>query len=319
MADQGSPPVAEPLTPPPARPERPEGRAEARRVFNVMLLYIGVVFIVAAVIAPWLYAAVHRFAPDSYLADQPFHRYVNRCMIGLALLGLLPLLKELRLKFSAADLGLRPRNFPDLLVGFLWGFGIMALVGALTVGFGARTPDFDHTAAEWLKHLKNAALAGLLVGVVEELLFRGALFAGLRRNDTFASAALVSSLLYAIVHFFERPDNPRHIEWNSGMLVLAEMLRGFADWQALIPGLLNLTLLGLILCLALERTRSLLFSIGLHASIVFWLKSLNFLTDNTGEADAWIWGGGKIVDGWISFGLLAGLLVFMSRTLRRNG
>jgi uncharacterized protein len=315
MADQGSFPTYEPLS---ARSsDRTQRRADAQRVFGVMLLYIGVVFIVAAVLAPSTYNAVQRFAPGSYLADQPFHRYVNRLILFLALLGLWPLLKELRLDFKMSELGLRRAHLPDLAVGFLWGFGIIALVTALAVGFGARTPNLSHSGAEWLKHLRNAFAAALLAGCIEEFIFRGALFSGLRRNDSFFSAALVSSLIYGIVHFFERPANPEYVQWNSGLMILSQMLRGFFNWQALIPGLLNLTLIGIILCLAFDRTKSLLFSIGLHGGLIFWLKSSSFLTSRSREADSWIWGGDKLVDGWITSALLMILLVLISRSVRR--
>jgi hypothetical protein len=89
------------------------------------------------------------------------------------------------------------------------------------------------------------------------------------------------------------------------------MLRGFADFHALVPGFFNLTLVGILLGLAYQRTGNLYFSVGLHAGWIFWLKTYGaFTTDSAGEK-IWFWGSGKMIDGWLAFFvLLATLFLF---------
>lgn len=294
-------------------------QASTRQLLRALFSYLAAVFLGAALVAPWIYLVAQNAAPDSFLAKQPFHRYVSRLLIVFALAGLFPLARDLRqLGFVPAPLGLTRDRLHHCLHGFVWGFGAIAIAAGLALIFGARAPDFDHSTASWLKHLKNAALAAVAVGLIEEVLFRGALFGGLRRREGFLTAALISSLLYAILHFFERPETPYRIHWYSGLVVLGQMMRGFADWQALIPGLLNLTLVGAALCLAFERTRSLFFSFGMHAGLIFWVKSFGFVTRPSADANLWLWGGDKLVDGWSTFALLAVVCLALHRTLRQR-
>ena len=68
------------------------------RPVRSLLIYAGVVFLGGALLAPWLSWGVQSLAahlPEfQKLADHPFHRYVNRALLGLALIGLWPLLRS---------------------------------------------------------------------------------------------------------------------------------------------------------------------------------------------------------------------------------
>ena len=93
------------------------------------------------------------------------------------------------------------------MLGLGWGFVALSVAASITVALGARALDLDHPPERWLKHFKNAAMSATFVALLEELLFRGALFGTLRRTHSFWSAALISSSLYALLHFLERPGN----------------------------------------------------------------------------------------------------------------
>ena len=119
----------------------------------------------------------------------------------------------------------------------------------------------------------------------------------------------MSSAVYALVHFFDKPESPREIHWTSGLALLPSMLRGFGRVEQVVPGLFNLGLAGALLALAYQRTGNLYFSIGLHAGWIFWLKSYGLLTRESSGAGAWFWGTGKLIDGWLALVVLA--LVFL--------
>ena len=87
------------------------------------------------------------------------------------------------------------------------------------------------------------------------------------------------------------------------------MLGGFADFHALVPGFFNLTLAGVLLGLAYQRTGNLYFSIGLHAGWIFWLKIYGAVHHRAPRTAIWFWGGGKMIDGWLAFFALAATLV----------
>jgi hypothetical protein len=78
------------------------------------------------------------------------------------------------------------------------------------------------------------------------------------------------------------------------------MLSGFAEVGRLVPGFCTLTVAGLILGFAYYQTRTLYFSIGLHAGWIFWLKFYGLLTNSQPGASTWFWGTSKLIDGWLA-------------------
>lgn len=279
------------------------------RPVRALGIYIIAVFIGGALVAPWLYWLTQVFSQwVPHLASSPFHRFVNRSLLGIALLGLWPLLRSLDAKHWD-DLGLvNPKgNGPRLAFGFCAGFVSLALVAGLALASGARTLTAHPERLG--QRLAGAALTAMAVAVLEEVLFRGALFGTLRQAMGWIAALIISSVIYALVHFMESAKQTGPVLWYSGLDLLPRMLRGFGDWHALVPGFFTLTLAGSWLALSYQRTGNLYFSIGLHAGWIFWLKSYGNLTHEVPGANAWVWGGGKLLDGWMA--LLIITLMFL--------
>jgi uncharacterized protein len=155
-----------------------------------------------------------------------------------------------------------------------------------------------------------------IVALLEEALFRGALLSAFRQSLSWNGAVVLSSGIYALVHFFQRPAEPQTIHWHTGLRVLGEMLRGFIDLGQLIPGFINLFIAGLILGLARKRTGLLYFPIGLHAGWIFWLKSYGAVTDQALNTQTWIWGTRKLIDGWAASAVLMLTLWLVLRLTR---
>ena len=277
---------------------------------RALLIYLFAVFVGAALIAPFLYFGVQELASHypalEKLARNPFHRFVNRSLLILAVAGLWPLFRQLGMR-SWGDLGLVDKKWLiRLVLGVVVGLGSLAVAAAILLITGVRTavsPD----GAELTKHLVNAGLAAVVVAPLEELIFRGALFGGIRKVHPWKVALIISSAVYALVHFFNKPAPPETITWSTGLMTLGLMLRGFVDVQSLMPGFINLLLAGMILALAYQSFRSLYFSIGLHAGWIFWLKSFSFFTVTAKQSV--FWGSGKLIDGWAATIVLVPLLV----------
>ncbi len=319
------PPLAVPV-PPIILPEKGGGVLRKTTEVNpvaVVLLYLLGVFLGAALIAPRLHATAQFLAERSDffkpLASQPFHRYVGRALLLLAVVGLPTFIKTLRFK-SAGELGwrFRAREWPEAIQGLVWGGVAVAMVTALAVSAGARNWSAHPSGREWAHSLLTTVPLALFVACLEELLFRGALFGALRRRYRFWPAALVSSAFYGIVHFLAQPTEPRMVEWYSGLTTLAQMLQGFSDWRALFPGFLNLTLIGVILALGFERTGSLLFPIVFHAALIIGVKSVGVATHTVESANAWLWGGSKLVDGWACALILIAVFLAFKELLPRK-
>lgn len=292
----------------------------------LLLIYISIVFLGAAFIAPWIFEFCQWAAPHNSifktLSKFPFHRFVNRSLLFLTFLGLWPFLRALGIR-SWKDLGFAPLKFhwKESVAGFLVGFCSLAAVAAIVIFFGARRIDLGHSAGTLAAGLFGATLAAFAVSILEETLFRGALFGALRKNIPWPFALMVSSGIYALFHFFAKPESPTFVHWNSGFITMASMFRGFTDFKMLMPGFINLCIVGGILGFVFQRTGNLYFSIGLHAGWIFWLKSYGLLTDRVARIDFGIWGSGKIIDGWLATAVLLfvfGILFIRGQTQKRT-
>jgi CAAX protease family protein len=286
------------------------------RPLRALGIYILVVFVGGALLAPWLYrlaqVGAHVFPK---IAHAPFHRFVDRAFLILALAGLWPLLRALGVT-SAREAGLVPPygQIKRMAGGLLLGFASLALVAGMAIVFGDRILIHNLSAHKIVGTFFSAIGTAVVVAVLEEILFRGGIFGGLRRVIYWPFALLMSSVIYALVHFLQHGEITGMITWHSGLDLLPQLLRGFADFQMLVPGFFNLTLVGILLGLAYQRTGNLYFSMGLHGGWIFWLKTYGALTANAAHAQSWFWGSGKMIDGWLAFIVLA-IVLFLFKFL----
>jgi uncharacterized protein len=270
------------------------------RPLRTVLIFIGVVLLLGALLAPWLFWVAQSTGHFwSWLARQPFHRFVSRSLLFVAIIGLWPLTRRLQIR-SWNDLGLRSSNESkrQFAQGLLFGFITLAIVALTALLFGARRWNSELSLATLGGKILSAMATAVVVAVIEETLFRGTLFGGIRRQHHWITALLLSSAIYAWVHFFRRPASPDVVTWTSGFHVLGQMLRGFVEIRSLVPGFFVLLLAGMILAMAYQRTNALWFSIGTHAGWIFWLKIYGAITTEMPTAHHSFWGSSKLTDGW---------------------
>jgi membrane protease YdiL (CAAX protease family) len=273
------------------------------RVGRIIAVYLITVFVAAALLAPWLYfgfnSLANHFPWAKTLAPGPFYRLLTRAIMGLALIGLWPLLRTLGVS-SARDVGLRfnKHSFHQWSNGLGWGIAGLILLVALSVLLKERTLDLNltHSLHELAAHFRKVGLIALIVSTLEEFVFRGCLFGMLRRGWRFSAAALVSSVIFAALHFLKHPLNPEAINWSAGFVILGKVFSVFTDKENLIP-LINLALLGLVLCWAYEKTGALFMAMGIHAGVVICEKSFRFVTQPTPGTHELLWGDNLLVQG----------------------
>lgn len=297
--------------------------APAGRPLLALLLFLAAVFGLGALLAPWLYLGARALAaayPGARgLARFPFGTYVNRGLLIVALAALPLYLRGAGIR-SWSDVGLDPRRIEwrRWAAGFALGFVSLAVVCVVSLTAGGRVFDFAHVG-RLPGRLLGALGTAVVVGVIEELLFRGAIFGTLRRAVAWPVALLASSAVYAVVHFLAKPAPPPDVGWSTGLTVLPGMLRGFFDLHTVIPAFLSLTLAGVVLGLAYVRTGDLWTSIGIHGGWIFWLKSYGYVTRPAPGANAWLWGSNKLIDGWFALGMLAAVLALVLAAERTGG
>ena len=273
------------------------------RPVRSLLIYLAAVFIGGALLAPWVWQLAQLGGPlFSRLAHTAFHRYVDRCMEIIALAGLWPFLRALGAT-SRREIGLVSPfgQFHHLGQGLLLGVGSLVGVAAVSLAGHDRVVAPDLTPAKITGTLLGAAATALAVSVLEEILFRGGVFGGLRRVVHWPTALVISSAIYALMHFLQGPQLSGPIHWNSGLVALQSMLAGFGDVRQFFPGFLSLTVAGMVLALAYQRTGNLYFSIGLHGGWIFCLRTFDGLTTPSRGGQSWFYGSGKLIDGWLAF------------------
>lgn len=273
------------------------------RPLRALVIYLLFVFLGGALIAPWLWHLAQLFAGSfPKIAHAPFHRYLDRAFLILALAGIWPLMRSLGAT-SWRETGFVPPygQMRKLLGGLALGIISLAVVVGIEIVTGKRTVLQTTTAHQFVGAFLTAVGVGVVVSVLEETLFRGAVFGGLRRVLYWPFALIISSLIFALTHFLKRADITGPVHWFSGFVLLPKLF----DFHTFIPEFLSLTLVGVLLCLAYQRTGNLYFSIGLHGGWIFVLKLYSALTIQAPATGVTFWGSNKMVDGWLAFIALA--------------
>jgi hypothetical protein len=235
-------------------------------------------------------------------------------LLLLAVVGLWPFLRSLGVRhWSDVGLGKQRGAWGRVGSGFALSFCSLGCAAALELAVGARSFNWDYSAQDFGKQLGKIGVTAVVVSGLEESLFRGALFGALRKTHDCAFALAVSSTIFALLHFLQRSEAPTPIHWASGLALLPRMARGLVEWERLVPGFFNLSLVGVILGLAYERSGNLYFSMGLHGGWIFCQKSHGFLTCQAPNVNLWFWGTDKLIDGWLAFGVLALTLALVCR------
>lgn len=287
------------------------------RPLAVLAIYIAVTLLVGALFAPWLYWLVQQHPGlFSVFGQFPFERFVHRSMLLFAILGLWPLIWSLGFR-SWADLGLvRPRDqWRKFLAGFLLGFFVLALVSAVVLIAQARTFSADVTAKALFVRVAIALCTGVVVAVIEETLFRGAVFGGLRKGFSWQTAAIISSVIFASLHFLGRAEHVGEVTPYSGAVMVPQMLSGLINVEKTIPKFLNLVLVALLLAFVYQRSGNLYLPIGLHAGGIAWIKLFKTLTVPVPGAATALWGHAFVLDGWFAVAVLLVALAVAPRLM----
>ncbi|MBS4050581.1 MAG: CPBP family intramembrane metalloprotease [Methylomonas sp.] len=206
----------------------------------------------------------------------PLHKVISKLTLILLLLSIFPLRNMLRLSWAELGFTPAPRFFKQMGQGLL--FAVLTLAPVLLLLYALDVHVWDSSRV-WTpgKVLEKTALSlflALLIGVGEEMLFRGLLLSALRRRLPLLAAMGVSAFYYAALHFLKSKTQIPHAEQTlgSGFRLMAEAFVNWLDPRYL-TALLALFVVGVFL--AVLRTRvpqSLGLCIGCHAGWVWQIK-----------------------------------------------
>jgi membrane protease YdiL (CAAX protease family) len=247
------------------------------------------------------------------------HRVMARAAQVFVLLGLWPFLKAMRIdNREALGYGIsRPLFLGALWRGWLLGVLILLPLALGLLLLGIRVSDV--LAEGWLPRLLQKSVSiligGLLIGLLEETFFRGALYSAIRRNGRAFPAVFWSAFLFALLHFMKPHALPEGVAFDCTGLwrMLVHVFAGVFQWRHL-DSMVALFLVGVFLALVRERSGHIGWCMGLHAGSVFAIQVTRHLTDaDRSSPYAWLVGDFDGVIGWLAaawIGLLAlGLLL----------
>jgi uncharacterized protein len=275
------------------------------RAFKAIGLYAIAVVLLGALCAPWMFWTIQWIAAHvaafKWLAEYPFRRIFDRSVMVVAAVGLWPLLHNIGIR-SWNELGYVPTRgwWKHALIGFALGLGSLVIATGISVALGARSLAFDKSAGEIAGAVVRYTLVGIVVALIEETLFRGAIQGAFQRGMNTAVAVILASTIYSALHFLKPKGvniSADAVTWSSGFTCLTGIVtRSFAERNVVI-GFVTLFLAGCILGLAYAKTRALYLSIGLHAG---WVLA--------NESARWF-GAGRIVEDMMAWPVLALLLL----------
>ena len=200
-----------------------------------------------------------------------YDRIFSRSVLFLIALSLVPLWRMAGL--DAHSVGLHRPSTKSLLRWFL-AAAIVVLPVVLfffVTGFRVRDTTVAFDSSVFLLLLLNLFISSWLVGFFEEVLFRGVMFAAAKST---LMAAILTSGLYALVHFIESPDVMiAKVGAFTGFVYVWEAFSGLAGIAKDLGSFATLFLIGLMLCWV--RTRYGLWAcVAIHASWVFVIRTV---------------------------------------------
>ena len=236
-------------------------------------------FLFVALLASSLLAAAVLATPVFHLLGVfPIHRVFNRIAMLVFLAGAVLLLRRLALA-DRQTLGFQAppvRLATQAVTGFMAGLALLGLLGAVLFALGVRTWSPRAGEVSILGMLPGFIMTGIVVAMVEETFFRGAMFGAIRRNGSALTAVSLTSVLYSAVHFlgerFRIP--PEEVEWNSGFVLLSKFFGAYSRPLEIVDAFIALAVVGALLGAVREKSGNIAGAIGLHAGFVTVLAFL---------------------------------------------
>lgn len=280
-----------------------------RHELTLLALFILINFVGAALLTPVIYEAGKELAanhatpertafsasPHVWLAKKcenaEFSRYFNRALLACALILLYPLIRCLR---RPEQTQVKPpllhrikphrQGWKDIAFGLMLSAGFLGLMTFLLIQLGYLAIE---ESIEWGRALRKAIIPAVIVSLLEEWLFRGALYNVLQRRLNTTLNILALSIFFAAVHFLKPPDgvdvsDPYHP--LAGFEMIGLIGQKFLNPASFFGKFLTLVTVGIILAYSRYRTGTLWLAIGLHTGWIFSLKLVNRISDPTGQS-----------------------------------
>lgn len=169
-----------------------------------------------------------------------------------------------------------------------------------------------------LSRLPGYVASALLIGLLEETLFRGIILTLLVRAWGAWRGLFFSALFFAFLHPLGTPiEAPADYSFLAGASALASLLALFQE-PLVQRQLVGYFLGGLILARATLLSDRLWAALGLHVGWVFFIRADGLFLKRSHDWDALYFGHNRLVDGILIWLFLLLVYILVDRTLRRS-
>ena len=286
-------------------PENPQSRCF--RGLGLLLVFFLGALLLAAMITPLAYQSMefwHKNWPlplTEYLGHKGLDKYFNRILTVVFVLGLPVFIKVMQVGSWRNLMGAVTPT--QALKQMLWALVGGVLLLSILVGLQYSCSYRIWIGLPPLAKILGMLGAALLIGFLEEILFRGLIFRAFYSAFRPWVGLLLTSLFFAYVHF-KVPGTaiPSDVTLISGLSLAYLTLTGIAQEFQLLP-FLNLFSLALLLNILYLKYKSLYYAIGLHAGLVWILmfskKAFQYVPGNL----TWLIGNDRIITGLVPLAL----------------
>ena len=274
------------------------------RAIIVFFLFVVVTFFVGAILAYPL-----KLLLDPTL-DLAFRKYLTYATLisGLFVSGIYLQMYNLLSFHAFGYAGGFNKFIKALFNGFIYGILIMLFIELSLFLFGIH--ELDNNRSFSLNTIAlvlfKAIITGLLISLIEESIFRGALFTGLYKKTGAIVTVFFTSFIYAAVHFIRYRDLPpdTDIGWFTGITMMPEAFRRFYEWSIL-DYFMTLFIFGVLLGLLRLKHNSIAACVGAHAGIVMLIKVADYFTNRAHSSNfEYLVSQYNSTFGWLSFSVI---------------
>ena len=220
-----------------------------------------------------------------------FERVVSRSVLIVAIILFMALYKKLGFT-SWREIGFstdKKQFFSDLTKGIAFGMLIMfpVIAGLLITENRVLDTDLDTSTLNIVDQIVTALIAGLIIALIEETLFRGAMLSAIKKHGSALLAIVSTSLIYASVHFIE-PNidyEANSLHWASGLVLAKDALSSVLEINRIADSFIALFLAGVLLALVRIRSQRIALCMGIHAGWVLAIKTFKSFTDSNAQSE----------------------------------
>jgi len=288
-----------------------------------LFIYIGASLFAAIFTAPtyWLVQWIDSIKSTdltNWLLGKPIDVFYDRLRWAPIILGLPWMMKECKL-FSIRNLGLpiQTRSLWVFIKFFVLGLVLAALIFTMQYFFANVSINPDFVASRLPKILLSAILGGVILGFLEELVFRCLILRSIYTALGAISGVVLTSLFFAYKHFKvpnsiwdSLPGGIHSSTWDIGFFVGYYDTIGIAStFQPL--EFFSLFMFGMVLAMIYVRTKILWGPVAMHAGIVFAIQTYRSVFSVGASDNVKYVGSAGMTNGYLALTLLTLIFIWL--------